>query len=117
MSALTVLRSYAQKSHPETLPPSVLLQYTDKTITIFDAYPKSIFHFLILPRIKAPLTVFELTSLRTLLKADKHHAQEILDTLITEAETVKRQIRQEMVKNYGYEWNIWTGFHAVPSME
>ena len=98
MSALTVLRSYAQKSHPETLPPSVLLEFTDSTITIFDAYPKSVFHFLILPRVKPPLTVFELASLRTVLKADKGHARAVLDTLGEEAEKVKLQIRKEMIK-------------------
>ncbi|KAF7966122.1 hypothetical protein HWV62_39988 [Athelia sp. TMB] len=117
MSALTILRSYAQKSHPETLPPSVLLEFTDSTITIFDAYPKSVFHFLILPRVKPPLTIFELASLRTVLKTDKDHARAVLDNLGEEAKKVERQIREEMIKRYGYEWNIWTGFHAAPSME
>ncbi|KZP20762.1 HIT-like protein [Athelia psychrophila] len=117
MSNLTILRSYAQKAHPETLPPSVLLGFSDKTLTIFDAYPKSVFHFLILPRIRPPLTVFDLASLRTLLKADKAHARSVLDALSEEAEKTKRLIREEMGKRYGYEWDIWTGFHAVPSME
>lgn len=117
MANLTILRSYAQKSHPESLSSSILLDYTEKSLTIFDAYPKSIFHFLILPRITPPLTVFDLASLRTMLKADKAKAKEVLTGLGEDAKKLKLTIEDEMMKRYGFRWNIWTGFHAVPSME
>jgi aprataxin len=117
MSNLTILRSYAQKSNPASLPSSVLLSLTSKSLTIFDVYPKSIFHFLILPRVTPKLTVFHLASLRTLLKTDKAKAKEVLNGLNEDAQTVKGMIQDEMMKRYGFQWGIWMGFHAVPSME
>ncbi|KAI0079891.1 HIT-like protein [Panus rudis PR-1116 ss-1] len=119
MSNLTILRSYAQKANPSTLPPDVLFSHTSKTITIFDAYPKSIFHFLILPRANAfpPLTVFDLANLRTLMKKDKDKVKEVLVELSEEAKKLRTEIEDEMQKRYGFKWKIWTGFHAVPSME
>ncbi|KAG8217751.1 hypothetical protein J3R82DRAFT_5912 [Butyriboletus roseoflavus] len=117
MSNLTVLRGYAQKARPETLPPSVLFEHTDKCLTVFDAFPKSIFHFLVLPRVRPPLSVSELANLRTLLKGDKARAKQVLMDLNDVAHTVKKMIREEMQNRYGFQWEIWTGFHAVPSME
>ncbi|KAG9318716.1 HIT-like domain-containing protein [Chiua virens] len=118
MSApLTVLRGYAQKSNPETLPPSVLFECTDKCLTVFDAFPKSIFHFLVLPRVRPPLGVFELASLRTLLKGNKERAKLVLSDLNDEAHKVKKMICEEMQKRYGFQWEIWAGFHANQSME
>jgi len=117
MSNLTVLRSYAQKSNPASLPSSVLLSHTIDSLTIFDAYPKSMFHFLILPRVTPQLTVFDLTSLRTLFKADKVKAKEILTGLDEDAQTAKATIQDEMMRRYGFKWDVWMGFHAVPSME
>jgi aprataxin len=117
MSNLTVLRSYAQKSNPASLPSSVLLSYTPKSLTIFDVYPKSIFHFLVLPRVTPQLAVFDLASLRTLFKADKIKAKEVLTGLSEDAQTVKVTIQDEMMKRYGFKWSVWMGFHAVPSME
>lgn len=114
---LTILRKYAQKSNPATLPPSILFKYTTHTITIFDAYPKAIFHFLVLPRIRPPLNVFHLSNLRTLLKRDRAHAREVVCALAEDARDVRRSIEEEMVSRYGFKWEIWTGFHAVPSME
>jgi aprataxin len=117
MSNLTVLRRYAQNAKPETLPPSVLFEHTDKCLTVFDVFPKSIFHFLVLPRVRPPSNVGELANLRTLLKGDKARAKKVLMDLSDEAGNVKKMIRQEMLNRYGFEWEIWTGFHAVPSME
>jgi len=117
MSNLTILRSYAQKSNPASLPPSVLFTHTPETLTIFDAYPKSTFHFLVLPRITPPLTVFDLSSLRTLLNTDKAKAREVLTRLNEDAKGVKGMIEEEMKKRYGFQWGVWMGFHAVPSME
>jgi aprataxin len=117
MFNLTVLRSYAQKSNPANLPSSVLLSYTPKSLTIFDVYPKSIFHFLVLPRVTPQLAVFDLASLRTLFKADKIKAKEVLIGLSEDAQTAKVTIQDEMMKRYGFKWGVWMGFHAVPSME
>jgi len=34
-----------------------------------------------------------------------------------EAEDVKTMIQDEMTKKHGFVWDIWMGFHSVPSME
>ncbi|KAF8136623.1 HIT-like domain-containing protein [Boletus edulis] len=109
MSNLTVLRGYAQHARPESIP--------DKCLTVFDAFPKSIFHFLVLPRIRPPLNAGELANLRTLLKGDKARAKQVLLDLSDEADKIKKLIREEMLNRYGFQWEIWTGFHASPSME
>ncbi|KAF8559816.1 hypothetical protein OG21DRAFT_1594605 [Imleria badia] len=117
-SNLTVLRRYVQEVKPETLPPSVLFEYNDKCLTVFDAFPKSIFHFLVLPRVgPGSPSVGELSNLRTLLKGDKARAKQVLVDLNDAAYNVKKLIREEMLNRYGFQWEIWTGFHAVPSME
>jgi aprataxin len=116
--SLTVLRSYATKSKPETLPSSILFSSNEKTLTIFDAYPKAIFHFLVLPRPSGvSLSVFELANLRSLLKVGRNKAKAVLDILKDEALRVKANIEDEMKNRYGFVWDIWIGFHAVPSME
>lgn len=61
MANLTILRTYALKD-PITLPASILFHHSDKTMTIYDAYPKSIFHFLVLPRILSPSTITATTN-------------------------------------------------------
>jgi aprataxin len=51
---LKVLRTYAKLDDASllaTLPPTVYFSHTRHTLTIFDAYPKALFHFLILPRL------------------------------------------------------------------
>jgi aprataxin len=117
MSNLTILRRYAQKTHPENLPSSVLLAHTPTSLTLFDAFPKSVFHLLILPRVIPPLTVFDLASLRTLLKCNRERAKEVLAGLQEDAKAARTMIEDEMMKRYGFTWGIWTGFHGAPSME
>lgn len=119
MSALTILRGYAQRADPATLPLSILFEHTAKSLTIFDAYPKSHFHFLILPRANAysSLTLSDLANLGNLLKCDKTSAKELLTDLAEDASRVRKIIEDEMLKRFGFKWEIWTGFHAVPSME
>lgn len=117
MSNLTILRSYAQKANPASLPPSILLTHSATSLTIFDAYPKSIFHFLILPRIVPPLTVFDLASLRTLLKCSKDRAKDVVLGLSNDAKRAKELIEEEMITRYGFKWDVWMGFHGAPSME
>ncbi|KAF7305119.1 HIT domain-containing protein [Mycena kentingensis (nom. inval.)] len=116
MSGLLALRSFAQTA-PSKLPGSVLLSHTDDTLTIFDAFPKALFHFLILPRLPTTgFTTAELTDLRTLLRTDKSRALALLTTLASTAAALRTDIECEMLKHYGFKWPILTGFHAVPSM-
>ncbi|KAG2078122.1 HIT-like protein [Suillus decipiens] len=114
---MTIFRAYAQKSNPASLPPSVLLSHSETCLTVFDAFPKSIFHFLVIPRVRPPFNVYQLANLRSLLKCEKNHAKELLADLSREADNVKKMIESEMLKKYGFRWEIWMGFHAVPSME
>jgi len=113
---LTILRTYALRS-PESLPASILFKTSSKNITIFDAYPKSIFHFLILPRVKEPdLTAGRLTNLHSLLTGGKATAKEVIDGLEEDAKEVKKEIEEEMIRKYGFKWEVWMGFHGAPSM-
>ncbi|KZV64348.1 HIT-like protein [Peniophora sp. CONT] len=117
MSWSTALRAYATKKDPSTLPATVLFSHTDSTITIFDAYPKAIFHFLILPRPSQRLSVLDLSSLRSLIRKDDDLALETLKGLQSEAEKLKGEIHAEMLERYGFTWPLHCGFHAIPSME
>lgn len=112
---LNALRTYALKD-PATFPSSVLFSHSSSSLVIYDTYPKSIFHFLLLPRVKSPLDTDNLTSLRTLLKSDKERAKKVITSLAEDAATLRREIEGEMFKRYGFKWGIWTGFHAAPSM-
>jgi aprataxin len=106
MANLYILRNYAQKSHTE-LPSSILFSHSAETLTIYDAYPKSIFHFLILPRVKpdSELTVNDLESLKSLL-ADKTRAKQVIDALNDDAKSLHEEIEEEMVKRYGFKWLV-----------
>ncbi|KAK1232970.1 aprataxin-like protein [Marasmius sp. AFHP31] len=119
MANLSLLRTYATKA-PSEFPDSVLFTHTDRTLTIYDAYPKAIFHFLALPRIHdqtdSGLSLKDLHSLKTLLACDKTRAKELITALKDDSEEVKKDIESEMVRRYGFKWPIWTGFHASPSM-
>jgi aprataxin len=119
MSSLTILRTYARKN-PAELPSSILFCHTSTSLTLYDAFPKSIFHFLVLPRITEPgayASAVDLGNLGSLLKGDKTRAREILTSLRDDAKFVAREIEAEMIKRYGFKWEIWTGFHSAPSME
>ncbi len=87
-----------------------------QTLTIYDAFPKSIFHFLILPRVQTD-SPLDRSSLKSLLKRDKTRAKEVVESLSEAAAVLRKDIEDEMVKRYGFKWGIWTGFHAAPSME
>ena len=113
---LTILRSYATKTDPSRLPPSILFAHSETTVTVFDAYPKSIFHFLVLPRPRDGVETKELENLATLLRGNKNKAKAVLADLGEEASKLRGQIEEEMMSRYGFKWDIWTGFHAVPSM-
>lgn len=118
MSNLTILRRYAQLPDPAaTLPKSVLFSHTPTSLTVFDAYPKAKFHFLILPRVQPPLTFADLTNLQSLLRCDKALAKEVLIGLNKDAEALKQEIEAEMIKDFGFNWPVQIGFHPTPSME
>jgi len=115
MPDLTILRTYAQNL-PQSLPDSILFRHSSKNITIFDAFPKSIFHFLVIPRVQEHLDAASLSSLQSLLKGDKKQAKEVITALAEEAMAVKKDIQDEMVQRYGFKWDVWIGFHGAPSM-
>lgn len=116
MAALLALRKYVQQD-PTTLPDSVLFKHTGNSITIFDGFPKSIFHFLVLPRLQPPeLDTKILTNLQSLLEGDKDQAKLVITSLAEDAQAVKKDIESEMIKRYGFKWDIWIGFHGAPSM-
>jgi len=118
MANLTILRSYAIKD-PDSFSQSILFRSSDKFLTIFDAYPKSIFHFLILPRVNdaVGLKEHDLANLKALLNCgDKVKAKSLIEEMKDEAGKVKEEIETEMLEKYGFKWDVWIGFHAVPSM-
>jgi aprataxin len=115
---LAIFRDYAMKPDPmSSLPPSILLSHSDTCLTVFDAFPKSIFHLLVLPRIKPPLSARHLNDLRSLLQCEKGVAKTLLMTLNEEANKAKEMIEEEMMKRYKFKWEIWIGFHPISSME
>ncbi|KAI0046697.1 hypothetical protein FA95DRAFT_1559820 [Auriscalpium vulgare] len=116
--SLTVLRAYAHKRDPSKLPLAVHFAHTPTTLTVFDAFPKALFHLLVLPRpaLAPELSPFDLASLRALLR-HKDSARRVLLALREAADAARATVREEMRARYGFEWDVWTGFHAVPSME
>lgn len=122
MAFLRALKDFACLPDPKTIPPSNLLKYTDTTITLFDKYPKANFHFLVLPRVRpdAGLTTTVLHDLKSLLAwKEKEKALEVLKDLERESKEIQEMVRDEMHKRFGEgcEWKVFTGFHAVPSMQ
>lgn len=115
--SLTILRSYALRADPSTLPPTVRFSHDDHHLVVFDAFPKGIFHFLLLPRVQEPFSAADLSNLRSLLKCDRGSVKTTLEQWKEDAKVVVKDIEDEMVSRYGFKWDIWIGFHAVPSME
>lgn len=121
MFDIAILQRYAKKfeSSPSSLSPTLLLVNSETSLTLFDKYPKATYHFLVLPRIlpNSAFTAEDLTSLQALLsKGKKVEAKELIEGLKKDAQTAKEMIEKEMLKKYGYKWDVWIGFHAVPSM-
>ena len=92
-------------------------------MTIFDAYPKATFHFLILPRVKdktGPWSAANLISLKKFFNSNQasiEEARTLLLRLKEDAETVREMIVEEMRNRYGFVWKLYMGFHAIQSME
>ena len=117
----TIFQKYARRfeTSPSSLPPTLLLTNPETSLTLFDKYPKAAYHFLVLPRILANsvFTAKDLTSLQTLLsKGNEGEAKALIEGLKKDAQMVKEMVEKEMVKNQGYQWDVWIGFHAVPTM-
>ncbi|WVQ97221.1 hypothetical protein IAU59_004331 [Kwoniella sp. CBS 9459] len=127
---LLSLRKYATTPNPTAnLPPSLLLLSSPNTITVFDAYPKAKYHFLVMPRYpfppqSDPESRSSITSLESLddlksllLKCSREAREEVLTAMANMAREVEEMIRDEMLKTEGFEWKIDVGFHAIPSMK
>jgi aprataxin len=61
--------------------------------------------------------VDDLTSLRSLLRSNKGSAKALIAALHDDAKILVKEIEGEMMKRYGFKWEVWTGFHGTPSME
>jgi hypothetical protein len=95
------------------------------------------YHFLVLPRLPLvlPANTFppdkidffpiDLASLSSLLRLNRHKpASEsfsppllVLEKMKEAAEDCVAMVKDEMVKTEGFCWDVWVGFHAVPSMK
>ncbi|KAI0256898.1 HIT-like domain-containing protein [Lactifluus subvellereus] len=119
-SQLKILRIYAKMDDVAItkLPPTVYFSHTQHTLTIFDAYPKALFHFLILPRLRVTSTAAndDATAPDGSARA-RAQAASTLRALADAAARLRGEIEREMEARYGFVWDIWVGFHAVPSME
>jgi len=121
MHDVNVLARYARLPDPATaLPPNDYLTSDEQTLTIFDKYPKSRYHFLILPRLpflvsgRALHPEAPLDNIRSLLGSATHSA-EVLKALRNACKEVTEMIRDEMEKTYGRIWGVQAGFHAQES--
>ena len=123
----------AQHPAPETFPPNIYVSHTEHTITIFDAYPKADYHFLVIPRVLTPasskngdklgsslMTLDNLMSLKSFFQAPgvgRKEAQALLLQLKKDAEALRAEIEEDMRLRRGCVSELFFGFHAVPSME
>ena len=99
---------------------STFFGYTPNTITVFDQYPKSLFHFLVIPRVKAPPLIGKnLKNLRTLFSSNipKEYAHRVIQEIAEDAHALKSTVEEEMVNHYGFKWPVVMGFHSIQSME
>lgn len=118
------LRDYALVKSPSAqIPASALLIDSPQCITIFDAYPKAKYHFLVLPRYpfstksqKSICSIDDLHDLSSLLAMERGARKEVVEAIRVMAEEVVEMIRDEMMKTEGFTWGIDLGFHAEPSM-
>ena len=139
MSWSNALVDYAKTANPsETLPKDVYLMHTERTLTIYDKFPKAMFHFLCLPRLPytEPTTGSDVpaTTLYSLeaLVSSKYGLKVLRD--LKEASLEVRRFRrasqcpclhviqvvelveEEMLAKEGFKWPISVGFHPIESM-
>ncbi|CAE6450820.1 unnamed protein product [Rhizoctonia solani] len=116
MSFRSALQNYVL-SKSEDLGSDVLLSESEYCITIFDKFPKAMFHFLVLPKLSKTITANVTTNLSTFLQWDKQVALEYLQHMKRDAEEAKSMVEDEMIKQHGFKWDVFIGFHAIPSMD
>lgn len=86
------------------------------TLTIVDCYRKAHYHRLILPRPRDGVPTADLRDLPTLFAGGKERARAVLADLGRAAEASKASIEADMLERWKFKWDVWVGFHAVPSM-
>lgn len=92
------LQKVAAVEDPKNLLPTVRLWHTENTVAIFDKFPKSKYHFLLLPRLTTYWTTWRLHSLRGLFRGDKEAGRNLLLELKDESEQVVKMMKDEMVR-------------------
>jgi aprataxin len=88
-------------------------------LTLFDKYPKACVSFLGVTEDTRRLCVYcERFDEPAYLagEGDESGGQEAHRRLKKDAEIVKGMVEKEMLKKHGYKWEVWIGFHAVPSL-
>jgi aprataxin len=140
--SLVRIASAANPNHLPTL--DRVLFWDDRTITIYDAFAKAKYHFLVLPRLpfrsaaprsdaaapalKAAGGKLSLGSTSSNIVPASHmrsvsdlmaspYAAEVLEAVRVASEKVVEFIRKDMLQQYDTEWAIERAFHAVPSMD
>ena len=83
----------AYVSAPEIFPTSRVLYYTDSFVTIYDLYPKSSIHLLVLPRHHPLSTTHPIDAFNQDI--------ELLESCKQEASKVKRMVASEMCRRFG----------------
>ena len=98
MSWKTTFTTFAKLRDPAELPPDVRVNHTERTLIVFDKFPKAMYHLLVLPRVHEPLTLKDLRSLKTVLELDKVKAKDCLLMLKEESTLAISMIEDEMVR-------------------
>lgn len=113
--------TYAQCRDPSTEIKDILRHFTEDTITVDYPYPRSTYHRIIIPRIRAPPYIApNLVNLRALLNSNSITKQEALDLILAmkrDAEQVKADIEREMTEKYKFKWDVLMAFNPVPFHE
>lgn len=94
----TTFTTFAKLRDPAELPPDVRVNHTERTLIVFDKFPKAMYHLLVLPRVHEPLTLKDLRSLKTVLELDKVKAKDCLLMLKEESTLAISMIEDEMVR-------------------
>ena len=98
MSWQKALVTYAKKD-PTTLSKDVYIAHSDKTLTIYDKYPKATYHYLTLPRLPYKSTKSGLEISQTVLDnlaalIGSKHALDVLMALKADSDKVHRMSPQ-----------------------
>ena len=117
MEGLTLMRTYAMVPDPTMVPDVFRVCHTDFSVTVRDICPKSLYHYLVIPRLSPTLDADRLQDLRALLRLPREQARGILVRLREDALAAVKIIEGEMMREYGFTWPCHVGFHALPTPE